>query len=280
MATTFLRAYVPALVPLSAYDALRRYLLSQNIAAPLLGSSAAGLAVNVVLHWLFVIWAGGGVRGSAAALCLSSCANVAVLVATIRGFRLHEPTWTGWTPRRAAANLRPYLALGLPGLVQVCAEWWAMEGTLFIVARYGAVPLAAHAALMNVSFLAYLAPLAVGTAAATRVGGALGRRDAVGARRAAGVAVGAGAAAGAATAATIWNARGVWPHLYVGGGRDGDGAAAVVAALAAVLPVFAAFGLSDTLQAVLGGRGCSGGCGSASRPPSGRSSRASGGCSP
>ncbi|GAB0495011.1 hypothetical protein MMPV_006308 [Pyropia vietnamensis] len=261
VATTFLRSYAPVLLPLSAYDALRRYLLSQNIARPLLGSSAAGLLANIGLHWLFVLWGGGGVRGSAAALCLAQCVNVGVLLAIIRTGRLHEATWTGWTPRRAASHLRPYLALGFPGLIQVCAEWWAMEGTLFIVARYGAVPLAAHAALMNVSFLAYLAPLAVGTAAATRVGGALGRSDAVGARRAAGVAVAAGAAAGVATAATIWHARAVWPHLYVGGGggsggRDSPSGATsepVIAALTTVLPVFAAFGLSDTLQAVLGG---------------------------
>ncbi|OSX78576.1 hypothetical protein BU14_0106s0041 [Porphyra umbilicalis] len=250
VATSFLRAYSPVLLPLSAYDALRRYLLAQDIATPLLWSSAAGLVANLGLHALLVSGAGLGILGSAVALVVAQVVNVAVLVTIILSGRLHTRTWGGWAPARAASNLRPYLALGLPGLVQVCAEWWAMEGTLFLVARYGAVPLAAHAALMNVSFLAYLAPLAVGTAASTRVGAALGRGAAAAARRAAWVAVAAGASTGVATCSVIWGARAWWPRLYVGGEAE-EGT--ILAALAVVLPVFAVFGLSDTLQAVLGG---------------------------
>ena len=53
-------------------------------------------------------------------------------------------------------------------------EAWAFNAATFLAGRLGALPVAAHAVVMNLAALAFMVPLGVGSAAATRVGNLLG----------------------------------------------------------------------------------------------------------
>lgn len=257
VAAVYLRWSAAAVFPVVAYDALRRHLLAGGVAAPMVSSSAAALATNAAAHTGLVVWASAAspppplttiARASAAALTASHAVNAGVLLAIVVRRRLLPRCWSGWRPATAvaAAPLRAYLRLAAPGAAQECAEWWALEVTNLVAARFGPVVLAAHVVLANLAFLAYLAPHAVGTGAATRVGGALGGRRAAAARGAALVALAAGGGVAAAQAAAIVASVPLWSAAY---SRNAE----VVAVVRAVSPALGAYVAADGCTAVLSG---------------------------
>jgi len=115
----------------------------------------------------------------------------------------------------------------------------------------GANEVAGHQITLNLASLSFMVPLGISAAAAVRVGHAVGRRDHLGMRRAAGVAVIAGAATMAVFAAVFALA----PRLLGGCYTDEPD---VIAMVALLLPVAAAFQIFDGIQIVCAGvlRGC------------------------
>jgi MATE family multidrug resistance protein len=79
--------------------------------------------------------------------------------------------------------IRELLRLGLPAAVQFLLEISAFTAATVLIARLGAVPLAGHQIALNVAGLTFMVPLGVASAAAVRVGQAIGSRDISGAVR-------------------------------------------------------------------------------------------------
>lgn len=257
VASVYLRWSSMAIFPVVAYDSLRRYLLAGGLAAPMVSSSIAALFTNTSAHAGLVFWASAVspppssttlARVSALALTASHVVNAVVLLAIVITRRLLPLCWTGWSPAAAfaPAHLRSYLRLAAPGAAQECAEWWALEVTNLVAARFGPIVLAAHVVLANLAFLAYLAPHAVGTGAATRVGAALGAHRASAARMAALVALAAGGGLAAAQAAAIVSSAPLWSVLY---SRNEN----VVGVVRAVAPLLGAYVVADGCTAALSG---------------------------
>jgi len=245
VATTYSRFYSFSLLPVAVFDTLRRYLICQNIVEPMIWSSATALAVNICLHVVLVSIMRLDAVGSAISLVVANLANLGVCLLLSVGRGLHRKTWFGWTAE-ALADLRSYLALSIPGVLQVCAEWWSFEVTVFVVARVGQNALAAHVILMNLCFLDYLAPMSFGTAAAVRVGNALGAGQADDARRSMAVAIGVGLITATTEATLLYAFRGIWPRIYTSNIKISE----FVSSLAGI---FALFTIADNIQAVLGG---------------------------
>lgn len=246
VAVSYLRVYSLALLPYAVMDPIQRALMAQSVAWPMTISSAVGVGSNVVLHALFVVAAGGGAVGSAAASALAATLQLGVLAGLVRLVGLGPTVWGGWSPRAAVAAARSYGRLALPGAAVLVAEWWALEMTTFLMARAGDAPaLAAHVVAMNVAFLCYMAPVSVGMAVMTRVGNALGGASPAGARRACWVAAVLGTTAGGAAAVALLGGRAVWPRLYSANG-------VVVGLLSAVAPAVAAFVAADAVLAIFG----------------------------
>jgi len=257
VAAVYLRWSAVAVFPLVTYDALRRFLLAGGVATPMVVSSAAALAVNVVAHVGLVGWSAAAAppppattvaRVSALALVASHTVNAAVLGCLVIVRRLHRGTWAGWRPAAAVAPrpLLVYLQLAASGAAQECAEWWALEVTTLVAARYGAVVLAAHVALVNLSFLTFLAGHALGTGAATRVATALGAGSAPAARTAALVSLAVGGGVAAAQAVATVAASPLWSAAY---NTNAD----VVTVVRSVAPLLAAYVFCDGTLAVLNG---------------------------
>ena len=79
-------------------------------------------------------------------------------------------------------RIRRLLTLGLPAALQITLETGVFATVTTLVAKLGAVPLASHQIALNTVSLTFMVPLGISSAAAVRVGQALGRKDPVGAR--------------------------------------------------------------------------------------------------
>ena len=76
------------------------------------------------------------------------------------------------------------LRLGLPAAAQLLLEIGAFATATFLIGKLGAVQLAGHQIALNVASFTYMVPLGICSAAAVRVGHAMGMRDAHAAARA------------------------------------------------------------------------------------------------
>jgi MATE family multidrug resistance protein len=80
-------------------------------------------------------------------------------------------------------RIRELLRLGFPAASQLLFEIGAFACATFLVGQLGAVPLAGHQIALNVASFTYMVPLGIGSAAAVRVGQAVGAGNPVGAGR-------------------------------------------------------------------------------------------------
>jgi MATE family multidrug resistance protein len=78
-------------------------------------------------------------------------------------------------------RIRRLLALGLPAAMQVSLEIGVFALVTALIGRLGAISLASHQIALNTVSLTYMVPLGISSAAAVRVGQAIGRRDPSGA---------------------------------------------------------------------------------------------------
>ena len=188
---TELRPYMTYLIwstpPLFAYVVFRRYLQAMNIVWPVIAALVAANAVNVATNWLLIHGRLGlpalGVVGAAWATVFSRLALALTLLAVIvrserrRPSGLHDVPFTIDVPR-----MKALLALGVPAAGQILLEVGVFAAASALAARISPAAVAAHTIVLNVVGLIFMVPYGLSTAAAVRVGHAVGRRDPHGAR--------------------------------------------------------------------------------------------------
>jgi multidrug resistance protein, MATE family len=138
------------------------------------------------------------------------------------------------------------VSLGFPAATQLGLEVGVFAAITALIGKLGAIPLASHQIALNTASFTYMVPLGIGSAAAVRVGQALGRNDAHGASRAGWTALALGT--GFMTCAGI--AFCTAPQYIV---RIYTPDAVVLHAASRLLFVAAFFQLFDGLQAVITG---------------------------
>jgi MATE family multidrug resistance protein len=194
-----LRPYMTHLIwstpPLMAYVVFRRYLQAMHIVWPVIVALVLANVVNVATNWLLIHGRLGlpalGVVGAAYATVFSRVAlAVALLIVILRNERrrpsgLHDVPFALDVPR-----MKALLVLGLPAAGQILLEVGVFAAASALAARISPVAVAAHTIVLNVVGLIFMAPYGFGTAAAVRVGHAVGRGDGPGARVAGWVALG------------------------------------------------------------------------------------------
>ncbi|MEO8504705.1 MAG: MATE family efflux transporter [Acidobacteriota bacterium] len=247
----FVVVQVPGLPFFLLFIALKQYLQARGIVRPGLWISLIGNVINLFLNWLLIYGHWGCPRlevvGAGIATAVTEVFMALALIAVMRMHRLQRGADTVLDPRKVRrAGLAQLAGVGAPVALQLALEYWAFAAATLLAGRLGRVELAAHSIALNLSSIAYMVPLGISFAAATRVGNLIGAGDRDGAQRTAGVALGLGAAAMGGFAALFVLGRWAIPSLY-------SGDAAVIAAAAALLPIAAAFGLFDGVQCVGGG---------------------------
>jgi MATE family multidrug resistance protein len=176
----FLKALIAGIAPLLLFTAFRRYAQAVDIVRPVTFALITANIVNFVGDWLLMPVF--GVTGLGWSTSIARAYMAAVLLAAIiwkerrTGGLLFRISW-----RADVARIRKLIALGLPAAGQ-----FALEGAVFgvvavLAARLDEASLAAHSIAVLVISTTYMVPLGVSSAAAVRVGQAIGRKDPIGA---------------------------------------------------------------------------------------------------
>jgi MATE family multidrug resistance protein len=142
--------------------------------------------------------------------------------------------------------VKELLRLGMPAAGQIGLETGVFAVVTVLIGKLGAIPLAGHQIALQTVSMTYMMPLGISSAAAVRVGHAIGRGDHGGMARAGWTALGLGAAVMSCAAMALlifahWIARLFTPE------------ADVIAAGVVLLRIAAFFQLFDGLQVVATG---------------------------
>ena len=185
----FLNALNWGTPPLFVYFALRRYLQAVNVVHPIMFALVSANVVNAVGDWALIYGHLGfpamGITGSGWSTAFSRVYLALVLAVTLWAVesKRHLPGWAG-TLRADFGRMLDLLKLGVPSAGQILMEVGAFAAATALCARLGPVPLSGHEIALNCAALAFMVPLGISSAAAVRVGQAIGRGDRAGARRA------------------------------------------------------------------------------------------------
>ena len=237
-----------SMLPIFLYCALRRYLQAMNLVRPVMIALVSANLINVFSNWVLIFGNLGlpalGVAGAAWATVVSSgymalfLAGAAVLHE--RGAR----TGLFRIPLHIdLRRLRQLLGLGIPAALQLLLEVGVFALATGLVGRLAPTALAAHQIALNLASVTYMVPLGISSAAAVRVGQALGRGDTAAAGRSGWVAL--LLSAGFMTVAAM-----VFVTLAVPLVRLFTADVGVVAAGVSLLYVAAVFQLFDGVQVV------------------------------
>jgi len=243
----YLHALIWSAPPLLIYFALRRYLQALHIARPVMITLLTANLVNLAGNWTLVLGHLGaprlGAEGAGWATCFSRIYMAAALAYVLLK---HDPEILRISWRPDAARMWALLRLGAPAAGQMAVEIGVFATVTVLVSRLNATALAGHQIALTTVSTTFMMPLGFSSAAAVRVGFALGKGDRQAAARAGWTALGLGAAVMSAAAIVLltvpeWIARLFTPD------------AAVIAAAATILRVAAFFQLFDGLQIVVTG---------------------------
>jgi MATE family multidrug resistance protein len=184
----YLRALTWSLLPLLWFSCLRRYLQAMGVVTPVMLTVVTANAVNAVAGWILIYGHFGmpalGAEGAGWATCASrvymfvALAACTIVDATRRRTGLLDVE-RGIDPKR----LRELARLGLPAAAQTTLEVGVFAAATALAGRLDPVSLAAHQIALSVASFIFMIPLGISSAAAVRVGQALGRGDPAAATR-------------------------------------------------------------------------------------------------
>ena len=250
LAQVYADAQVWSIAPFLVFTALRQYLQGREIVFPPLWIILGANVANAILNYGLVFGRFGlpewGVRGAGVATGATRTLMMVALFAYIFLRGLHRGAWTPWS--RAVFKwdrFKQLLGYGWPVALHLGLEVGAFGASGLMAGWLGATATAAHVVVLRLASFAFMLPLGISMAAATRVGNLLGARDRPGAQRAAWVALSVGAGAMCVSAACFL----LFPEVLV---RFFNDEAAVVANALLIFPIAAAFQVFDGTQVVGG----------------------------
>ena len=185
----YLRIVTWSVWPLLLYTAFRRYLQAMGVVKPTMVILLTANLVNVLANWMLIHGNLGapalGVDGAGWATFISRSYLALGLLSVV----VWRDARTDYGLRRVSwvierSRLRQLLWLGLPAAMQVTLEVGVFSAASALAGRLAPVALAAHQITLNMASFTFMVPLGLASAAAVRVGHAVGRRDTYGANQA------------------------------------------------------------------------------------------------
>ena len=246
----YMRALIWSLLPLLLYATLRRYLQAMGLVWAVMAALVTANLVNVVVNWLLVFGNLGfpalGAEGSGWATTIARVYLFLFLLGYAAWHEHRSGAGLALPWRFEPQRLREIVRLGLPAALQTGLEVGVFAAAAVLAGRVSAAQLAAHHVALSAAGMTFMVPLGISSAAAVRVGQAMGRIDPQSAARAGWTALLLGAAfmSGAALAFIVA------PRAII---RVFTNDAAVLETGVALLGVAAVFQLFDGLQVVATG---------------------------
>ena len=181
-ALQYLEAVRFSVPPLLLYFAFRRYLQAIGLVRPILVALATANAVNVLGNWMLIygklgapalgaVGAAWATVGAMTWLALALCATI------VFADRADRVGWGDVPLVPDLARLGRLLRLGGPASLHLVVEVSAITLVTTLVGRLAPAALAAHQIALNAASVTYMVPLGISSAAAVRVGHAVGRGD-------------------------------------------------------------------------------------------------------
>lgn len=190
----YLATLVWSIPPLLAFTVFRRYLQAMNVVRPVMVALVSANLINAAANWALVYGHFGlpafGVVGSAYATLAARLYLAGVLWGVILHRERRHPSGFHDVPWIIeAARMGRLVRLGAPAAAQVMLEMGVFAVAGALAARITPDALAANQIVLNIAGFVFMVPFGLGSAAAVRVGHAVGGRDGASARRAGWVAI-------------------------------------------------------------------------------------------
>jgi MATE family multidrug resistance protein len=251
LAIPYTNALAVGLFPLLLYFAVRRCLQAMNMVRIVAFALITANIVNAVGNWVLIYGKWGapamGAVGSGWSTALARLYMAAVLIIYLLWYDHRHRTDLLKTPVDIdLPRIRRLLTLGYPAALQFTLESGVFALVTALIARLGPVPLASHQIALNTVAFTYMVPLGISSAAAVRVGQAIGRKDPRAAGDAGNTAIFLGAAFMTCASAALL----IFPHNIA---RMYTPATDVIRATTFLLAAGAAFQLFDGIQTVATG---------------------------
>jgi MATE family multidrug resistance protein len=185
-------------LPLLLYFGVRRSMQAMNIVRPIAFAQITGNIINALGNWILIYGKWGapamGTVGSGWSTSWARIYLAVVLVGYLLWYDRRHRTQLLQTPIQLdLARIKRLVALGFPAAMQLSLEIGVFAVITALIGRLGAVALASHQIAMNTVSFTYMVPLGISSAAAVRVGQAIGRKDVKGAGAAGNTAIFLGA---------------------------------------------------------------------------------------
>ncbi|KAL7748855.1 ethionine resistance protein [Sorochytrium milnesiophthora] len=251
LAGNYTRLLVWGLAPNIIQNNLIKFLQAQGLMDAAFYITLVVFPVNLLLQWLLVWYPPTrmGFYGAPVASVIAdtvSAIGAALYITYINGHQCWHP-WS-W---KALQEWGQFIALGFPGMLMMCAEWWMFEAAALMAGWFGDKALAAQAVLLNTGAVVYMVYLAISVVNSNRIGNFLGAGKPHRARMAAHISFSAALLVAMVNSSLLVAVRHVWGHIF---SDDPE----VIALVAALLPISALFQFCDGGCAVASGvlRGC------------------------
>jgi MATE family multidrug resistance protein len=251
LAIPYTNALAVGLFPLLLYFAVRRCLQAMNMVRIVAFALITANIVNAVGNWVLIYGKWGapamGAVGSGWSTALARLYMAAVLIIYLLWYDARHRTALLKTPVDIdLPRIRRLITLGYPAALQFTLESGVFALVTALIARLGPVPLASHQIALNTVAFTWMVPLGISSAAAVRVGQAVGRKDPRAAGDAGNTAIFLGAAFMTCASAALL----IFPHAIA---RMYTPATDVIRATTFLLAAGAAFQLFDGIQTVATG---------------------------
>ncbi|KAI9291801.1 MATE efflux family protein [Neoconidiobolus thromboides FSU 785] len=157
-----------------AFECLKRYFQAQKIMRAQTDITIAVLPINLILVYFLVMndSTSLGFKGApiASSITYWLCLTFGILYSKyING----SQCWGGFT-KQALTGWGPYIKLGVPGILQLCSEWWAFEIMSLAASYLGTNELAAQSIVLSITNTVWSVPVGMSIAASNRIGNLLG----------------------------------------------------------------------------------------------------------
>ncbi|KAK3903930.1 mate-domain-containing protein [Staphylotrichum tortipilum] len=241
----FLQLLAPGGLGYVWFECMKKFLQAQGIYRPGTYALLVTSPLNAVLNYLFVYTLDFGIDGAPIATGISYWLSFLLLVA-YAAFVQGRECWSGFQPKRALTNLRPFAKLAFLGVIHVGTEWWAFEIVALAAGRLGTLPLAAQSVVMTADQIVNTIPFGLGVAESARLGNLLGARSHKAAWRSAHCAAILSVLFGTVILTVLFATRNVIGGLFNDDKR-------VIALVAEIIPYVALFQIADGLNGSCGG---------------------------
>ena len=194
VAVPYAKAMAWGTLPLLLYFAVRRCMQGMNMVRPIAFALITANLINAFGNWILIYGKLGapamGAVGSGWSTAWARIYLASILVGYLLWYDRKHRTQLLRTPiQPELARIKRLLVLGFPAAMQITLEIGVFALVTALIGRLGAISLASHQIAMNTVSLTYMVPLGISSAAAVRVGQAIGRKDPVGASAAGGSAI-------------------------------------------------------------------------------------------